>query len=251
MTPLALSLFLIVQLPAQPALKFETASVTRGRSDHGVKGGCHGTDSVFSPLQMESAPPLGQCVISDARLSHLLMIAFGFRWIEPLVGGPDWARNGGFRYNVEAKLADPSSATEEQLLELLQKLLIDRFFVKYHREPGDLPGFAIVAADGGPKLQQSRAVQPYAIFNQSAPATLNAQKYSVAMLAALFWKIRNRPFEDETGLTGAYDFKLTWNETDGPSLYPAIQEQLGLRLVAKRVPVSMFVLESAEKPILK
>jgi uncharacterized protein (TIGR03435 family) len=250
MKPLALSLFLILQLQAQSPLKFETSSVTRGRADKGARGGCHGTDSVFTPHQMESAPPLGQCVITDARLSHLLMIAFGFRWIQPLVGGPDWARNGGFRYNVEAKVSDPSSATEDQLLELLQKLLIDRFFVKYHREAGDVPGFAIVVADSGPKLQESKAAQPYAIFNQSAPATLNAQKYSMAMLAALFWKIRDRPFVDETGLTGGYDFKLTWDETDGPSLYPAIQEQLGLRLVAKRVPVSLFVLESALKPIL-
>jgi uncharacterized protein (TIGR03435 family) len=246
MKPLVLSLFLILELQGQ----FETSSVTRGRPDKGVKGGCHGTDSVFTPHEMESAPPLGQCVITDARLSHLLMIAFGFRWIEPLIGGPDWARNGGFRYNVEAKVSDPSSATEDQLLELLQKLLVDRFYVKYHREAGDAPGFAIVVADGGPKLQQSKAAQPYAVFNQSAPATLNAQKYSMARLAALFWKIRNRPFEDETGLTGAYDFKLTWDETDGPSLYPAIQEQLGLKLVAKRVPISLFVLESALKPIL-
>src|ERR1700733_3024983 len=199
MKPLALSLFLILQLQAQPPLKFATSSVTRGRPDKGVKGGCHGTDSVFTPLQMMSAPPLGQCMITDARLSHLLMIAFGFRWIEPLIGGADWARNGGFRYNVEAKVSDPSSATEDQLLELLQKLLVDRFFIKYHREPGDASGFAIVVADGGPKLQPSKAAQPYAIFNQSAPATLSAQKYSMAMLAALFWKIRNRPFEDETG----------------------------------------------------
>ena len=250
MKPLALSLFLVLELHAQAPLKFETSSVTRGRPDHGVAGGCHGTDSVFSPHQMESAPPLGQCVITDARLSHLLMIAFGFLWIEPLVGGPDWARNGGFRYNVAAKVSDPSRATEEQLLELLQKLLIDRFFVKYHREPGDLPGFAIVVADGAPKLQLSKAAQPYGIFNQSAPATLNAQKYSMPMLAALFWKIRSRPFVDETGLTGSYDFKLTWNEMDGPSLYPAIEEQLGLKLVAKRVPVSMVVLESALKPVL-
>lgn len=244
---LLLSLLLSSFLKAQ---EFETVTLSRGRSDHGVKGGCHGTDSVFSPHQMESAPPLGQCVITDARLSHLLMIAFEFRWIDPLVGGPDWARNGGFRYNVSAKVSDPSAATEEQLLDLLQKFVVQRFFVKYHREAGDLPGFAIVVAKQGPKLQESKAAKPCAAFNQSAPATLNAQKYSMPMLAALFWKVRGRPFVDETGLRGAYDFKLTWDEMDGPSLYPATQQQLGLELVAKRVPVSLFVLESAEKPVV-
>jgi len=118
---LVLSLFLGFPLAAQTPLKFENVSVTRGRPDRGVKGGCHGIDSVLTPHQMADAPPLGQCVITDARLSHLLIIAFGFGWIEPLVGGPDWARNGGFRYNVAARVDEPSSATEEQLLDLLQK----------------------------------------------------------------------------------------------------------------------------------
>lgn len=75
MNPLLLSLLLGFQVPAPAPLRFETVSVTRGRSDRGVKGGCHGTDSVFTPHQMADAPPPGQCVITDARLSHLLMIA--------------------------------------------------------------------------------------------------------------------------------------------------------------------------------
>jgi uncharacterized protein (TIGR03435 family) len=53
---------------------------------------------------------------------------------------------------------------------------------------------------------------------------------------------------DETGLTGGYDFKLSWNETDGPALTTAVQEQLGLKLEPKKVQVSLFVVDSAEKP---
>ncbi len=250
MKPLALALLLGFELQAQPSLKFETASLTRGRSDLGVKGGCHGIDSIYTPNQMLSAAPLGQCVIADARLSHLLLIAFGLHWIQFLAGGPDWVRNGGLRFNVEAKVSDPSTATEEQLLEALQAFLIDRFFVKYHREPGDLPGFSLVVARDGPKLWESTAAVPYANYNQSPPVTMNAQKYSMPMLVALFSRLSTRPVVDDTGLTGSYDFTLTWDETIGPSLYPAIQEQLGLQLVAQRVPVSLIVLEGAQKPVL-
>jgi len=53
--------------------------------------------------------------------------------------------------------------------------------------------------------------------------------------------------KDETGLPGFYDFKLTWNETEGPSVFSALQ-QIGLRLEPRKVPVSYFVFESAERP---
>jgi hypothetical protein len=79
MKPLALSLLLGFAVVAQTSLKFETVSITRGRPDQGVKGGCHGTDSVFTPHQMESAPPLGQCVITNARLSRIVAALLGGR----------------------------------------------------------------------------------------------------------------------------------------------------------------------------
>ena len=56
------------------------------------------------------------------------------------------------------------------------------------------------------------------------------------------------PVKDETGLPGEYDFKLNWDETNGPSLFTALQEQLGLRLESRKVPVSFFVIESAQRP---
>ena len=116
--------FFSARIPAQPPVKFDTTSVKLGRSDHGVRGACHGIDSVPTPNgtnlanQLAFEPPLGQCVIADARLSHLLLIAFGLTWIQELAGGPDWVRNGGLRFNVEAKLADPTNVTEQQLLDL-------------------------------------------------------------------------------------------------------------------------------------
>ena len=93
---LFLAVVLILALHAQT---FEVASVKRGRPDAGYSGGCHGIDSTYEPTRAASAPPLGRCVINDARLSHLLAMAFGFRNMEFLKGGPDWAKSGDLRFN--------------------------------------------------------------------------------------------------------------------------------------------------------
>jgi uncharacterized protein (TIGR03435 family) len=78
---------------------------------------------------------------------------------------------------------------------------------------------------------------------------MKARKYSVAELVNLLSQIGGRgPGIDKTGLTGAYDFTLSWDEDAGPSLSTALREQLGLRLEADKVPVSYFVVDSAARP---
>jgi uncharacterized protein (TIGR03435 family) len=237
---------------AQPA--FEVASVKRAHGGSGWRGGCHGIDSRYGPNDASSAVPLGRCVITDARLSHLLGIAFPFRALQFLKGGPDWATFGDLRFNIEAKAEDPASATEEQLLQMLRALLIERFSLRFHRETQDVPGFALVVGKNGPKLREAAGEETVTSFSpsfkpiQGQPTTLNAQKCSMSRLADVFTQMGERPVNDETGLTSAYDFKLSWDETNGPSLVTALREQLGLRLESSKVPVSIFVIESAQKP---
>lgn len=256
MNPLSLALllgFFPNQIPAQRPLAFEVASVKRGRPDGGYSGGCHGIDSTYAVNQAASAPPLGRCVINDARLSHLLGIAFGFRSLEFLKGGPDWARSGDIRFNIEAKAEDPN-ATEAQLIGMLQDLLIERFNLQFHRESLDVSGFALVVARNGPKLDESTSEETAIRFSPSfkpiegQPTVAIASKYSMTMLAELLTQIQPRPVNDETGLKGEYDFKLSWDEAAGPYLVTALQEQLGLRLESRKVPVSLFVIDSAQKP---
>ena len=71
--------------------------------------------------------------------------------------------------------------------------------------------------------------------------------FSIAQLADLLSQF-NKPTADNTGLTGKYDFKLTWNDDEGPTLANAIQEQLGLRLQSQKVPVTYIIIDSAQKP---
>jgi uncharacterized protein (TIGR03435 family) len=247
-------LVLLCRTQAAP-LEFEVASVKVSKIGNGVRGGCHGIDSVYGPTELASAPPLGRCVITAGRLSHLIGIAFDLHSMNLIKDAPVWVNQGFDRFNIEARAENPASTTEHQLLEMLQTLLIDRFQLKFHRETVDKPGFALVIAKKGPKLQESKDEEVATTFNGSkgkpegrGPISLNARKYSMPMLASLLTNLSPDPVIDKTGLTGLYDFKLEWDESAGPSLFSAVTDQLGLHLDSQKVPVSLFVIDSAQKP---
>src|SRR5580692_10681800 len=104
---------------AQPAFEVASLKPADPESGGGVRGGCHGIDSVYPGAnERASAPPLGRCVITDARLSHMLGIAFRLGSMLYLKGGPEWVAAGDFRYTVDAKAEDPTKTTEEQLLQM-------------------------------------------------------------------------------------------------------------------------------------
>ncbi|SPF50451.1 conserved exported hypothetical protein [Candidatus Sulfopaludibacter sp. SbA4] len=234
--------------------EFEVASVKVSKFGNGVAGGCHGIDSQYGPSRT-APPPLGRCVITDARLSHLISIAYDLNSMVSIKSGPDWIARGDDRYNIEAKAAEPSKATEQQLLSMLQTLLADRFQLKFHRETVETPGFALVVAKNGPKLRESTAEEVGTAFSGAKkpmpgrPASLKARKYTMPMLANLLSRIGGHgPMMDKTGLSGAYDFTLSWDEDAGPALTTALNEQLGLRLESHKVPVSFLVVDSAQKP---
>ncbi len=247
--------------PPSAPLAFEVASVKpSGSGRNGVAGGCHGIDTVYSPRQAAQAPPLGRCELTDARLSHLINFAWGLQSMAQLESGPDWIARGDERFDVEAKAEDTSKATEQQLRGMLQNLLIDRFQLKFHRQTKDMPGFALVVAKGGPKLQASTSQETRVSFtgpdgnalikpSGSEPVSLQAKKYSLAqlvdLLSAMGW---HGPGIDKTDLPGEYDFTLSWDENGGPALSTALREQLGLRMEPARVPVAYFVVDSAARP---
>jgi uncharacterized protein (TIGR03435 family) len=251
---------LYAQSRTSPAsLAFEVASIkpaSLGRN--GVRGGCHGVDSVYTPGQQAEAPPLGRCVITDARLSHLIGIAFDVT-MQDLESGPDWIARGDERFNVEAKAEDPAKATEKQLLGMLQNLLVERFQLKYHFKTKDMPGFALVVGKGGPKLKASNSQDTTTAFTgpdgvailkpaPRQPVSLTARRYTIARLLSLLSVMGYGPGVDQTGLTGQYDFTLSWDDNAGPALSTALREQLGLRMQADKVPVSIFLVDSAARP---
>jgi uncharacterized protein (TIGR03435 family) len=83
---------------------------------------------------------------------------------------------------------------------------------------------------------------------QGRPISLNVRKWCMVNLAEFLSGYGPGPVVDKTGLPGDYDIKLSWDEKDGPSVFSALQDQLGLRLEPQKVSISLFVVDSAQKP---
>ena len=240
-------------LAAQTPVAFEVASVKVNKSGNGVTGGCHGVDSKYNAAELASAPPLGRCVITAGRLSHMIGIAWELP-MSDIKGGPDWLMRGFDRFDVQAEAEDPTKTNETQLRTMLQALLIERFQLKFHRETVERPGFALVVGEKGARMKIATGTETSTSFgNQMKPAplepvTLTARKYTMAQLASMLAFAAQQPVVDRTGLSGEYDFTLHWGQELGPTLQTAVREQLGLKLEPQKVPVDLFVIDSAQKP---
>jgi len=162
---------------------------------------------------------------------------------------PDWVIGGDERFTIQAKAENPN-VTEAKLLGMLQRLLVERFQLRFHREDRLESGFSLVVAKGGAKLEKSKDDEVTGLdpFSKGNPTiTISAHKSSMPALASLLSTFGPGNVTDETGLLDSYSFRLTWNDTEGPSVFSALQ-QLGLRLEPRKVPVSYFVIESAQRP---
>jgi uncharacterized protein (TIGR03435 family) len=249
LTLAALPLFLSAQ-ETPKAGAFEAASVKAAEAGNmnGVRGGCRGVDSKSNSADGVILP-IGRCVITDGRLSHLIMIAWQLKTILTIENAPDWVIGGDERFTIQAKAENPK-ATEAELLGMLQGLLVERFQLTFHREDRQESGFSLMVAKGGPKLENSKDDDVTRIdpFDKGNPTrTISAHRYSMTALASLLSAAGPGNVTDETGLTDSYNFKLIWNNTEGPSVFSALQ-QLGLRLEPRKTTVSYFVIDSAQRP---
>jgi uncharacterized protein (TIGR03435 family) len=238
--------------------EFEVTSVKPNTSGNGVSGGCHGTTSKPGAGDPSSIP-LGRCLVKAGRLSHLIAIAYEIN-LQNVKGGPDWVW-GIDRFDVEGIAENPSTATESQLLLMLQNLLVDRFQLRIHRETTQSSGSALVIAKNGPKLKESVGegkrslrMSGAAIFKPDTidqknlnQNTIIAERVPISQLAITLTRLPDvGPVVDKTGLQGIYDFKITWEP--GESLNAVLQEQLGLRLEPQKVPIETLIIDSATKP---
>jgi len=254
---IALGVLVLVSAPSLRAqLAFEVASVKRAdEGPNGVNGGCHGIDTVYTAGEKDGAPPLGRCVITNARLAHLVRIAWGLDTMQLIQSGPDWIQRGAERFNVVAKAEDPSKTTEGQLLVMLQNLLIERFQMKFHREPVEANGFALTVDKKGARLEPSKSQDSDWTFGKQGkpqpgvPVSFKATRCTMATLVQLLSTFGQKgPGVDKTGLDGVYDFTLSWDDDAGPTLPVALREQLGLRMEPQKVQISNFIIDSAERP---
>lgn len=167
---------------------------------------------------------------------------------------------------------------------MLQKLLADRFKLTVHRGTKELPVFWLVIAKNGPKLHEANSGDTYANGLKGADGRVlgagairatgkgeqTFQGIPISTLVNLLAQDVDRPILDRTGLAGRYDFKLQWTpddsavqtslggapdgnsapppDTNGLSLFTALQEQLGLKLKSGKGPVEIIVIDHVERP---
>ena len=198
-------------------------------------------------------------------LKMLIMESYDVKAFQ-VSGGPGWTATD--RWDVLAK-ADgvEGQIPMAQMRPMLQAMIRERFQLRVHKENKEMPVYALVIDKGGSKLAANSDSKQQFRFGDGS---LDVKKGGAAALATWLSRQLGRVVIDKTGLKGEYDYKLEWTpetgeggpesiglppeaprphvDTNGPSIFTAVQEQLGLRLVSQKGPVEIMVIDSVEKP---
>ena len=194
--------------------------------------------------------------IRNQRLASLMMFAYSIGKHQ-IVDAPAWVVTDC--YDIEGTTDTPGEPSLRQQQEMLQKLLAERFQLKFHRDKRELSVYAIRVVESGAKLKP--AANPDAQPDQEGDGhgTEQTMTYTSATIADFAFGEQfffDRPIVDQTGLKGRYDFSIryTYDEvrtTDPnapPGLFTAVQEQLGLKFEPTKAPVDVFVIDHVEPP---
>jgi bla regulator protein blaR1 len=254
---------------AQTQPKFEVASVKPSNS---------ADRRMFFNVQ-----PGGRVTVSNCTVKRLIQDAYGIKDFQ-IAGGPGWI--GSDIFDITAK-AEGSGTNFDQIKLMLQSLLAERFQLVLRRDTKEMPVYALVVDKNGPKFKAASESDPNIIDLSQRPdlagagarhrftiirrGRLTAQGTNMTMVTSQLSDFLGRPVVDKTALTGTYDLKLEWvpdenqvamfqtmgvpegfgappRDWQGPSLFAALQEQLGLKLESQKGPVEIFTIERIERP---
>jgi bla regulator protein BlaR1 len=247
-------------------LKFEVASIRPANPD--------------TPGGLIRLMPGGGLSLTNIPVRTMITLAYDVRDFQ-ISGGPGWIGTERFDVTARADAAaakgqeDLSKLTDEQrktvrdqMAERLRALLADRFQLVVHKETKEESIYALVVSKSGPKLKEVKGADAKQGMNTGRG---RSQGFAapMEMLAQVLSNIVGRPVLDKTGLAGKYDFVLEWMPDvgadaraqgfgdgitspapapGGPTIFTALQEQLGLRLEAQKGPVPKIVIDRVEKP---
>jgi uncharacterized protein (TIGR03435 family) len=246
-------------------LSFEVASIKLDKSRIPV-GGAHLFGGTFN---------------ATITARGLIAMAYGRNYsplsIDQLSGGPDWTKSEVF--DIDAKVEDslvegewknfPFDRKWDQVRLMVQSLLADRFKLQVHHETKELPVYVLVLATNGPKLTEDNSHPELGGISARGPGKLDAASSPMSILASILSfqpEIGGRTVADKTGLQGNYTYTLHWTPenlaanggqsapgapspgSSGPSLFEALQDQLGLKLELTKAPVDTVVIDYIEQP---
>jgi uncharacterized protein (TIGR03435 family) len=249
---------------------------------------CQGNGTRSEDLEFEAAsiresakPPMVPSVeyapdgfyARGATAHFLIRQAFGIFNDELYSGEPSWTQKVYFDVRAKFDATKYSGLTMDQRRVMIQQLLKERFGFVFHRQPRNIPVYALTVAAAGPKLQKSTAVveqladtvgSPCSLGNRMAPGHLKFTNCSMDDVARIIiTQAQNdlhRTVVDRTGLTGRYDGELTWTpdtgssagnqpaESDGPWIMEAIIKELGLQLKPASATFSGIVVDHVNMP---
>lgn len=211
----------------------------------------------------------GHFMTVNTNLNDLIAYAYGLH-AKQIVDGPAWF--GTDLFDIEGKPDTEGRPSQKQMGIMVQKLLADRFQLKFHHDKRDLSVYVITVAAGGPKMTKSAsAANDPQGFGFRGLGDLMVRNLTMADFATWMQSgVMDRPVVDQTGLTERYDFQLKWTPDDSqfaqfrgtgvtvppptdsasapPALYTAITEQLGLKMGPGKVPDDVIVIDHVEKP---
>jgi bla regulator protein blaR1 len=165
-------------------------------------------------------------------------------------GAPAWLNEFDSAYDIEARAAGP--VNDEQCRLMVQSLFVDRFKLAVHREVKESSVYLLTIGKTGTKLREGGGVKlngGVQILPSGEPQWPNGLRMSG--LTGILSDYTDRPVIDRTGLTGTYGVTLSFSLTDKddrPSIFTAVQEQLGLKLDGGKAPIEMLVIDHIEKP---
>lgn len=192
--------------------------------------------------------------LANMTLKDLIAFAWDVRDFQ-ISGGPGWIDST--YYDIVAKSQDVHGMM--QLRPLVQPLLAERFQLALHKSTKELSYYALIIGKNEAKLQTSKLHPSSATIPEmrgGSSGDLTARGIPLSMLAAQFADDLGRPVIDETGIAGNFDINLQWtpdnaeqkSDPSRPSLFTAVQEQLGLKLESKKGPVEILVVDRVERP---
>jgi uncharacterized protein (TIGR03435 family) len=209
-----------------------------------------------------------EVITTNVTVHDLINLAY---WLHPkqLSGGPPWTESD--KFDMTGKPDAPGQPNVEQMKVMIQKLLADRFQLKFHLEKRELPAYAVGIAKAGAKIIKSqddpKGLPGFYFGRAAAGTTLTFRNSPMSQITAVLQNFLDKPVVDQSGLSERYDFTLTFtldpaqaarlgspppiaadNPDAAPDVFTAFQQQLGLKLESTKAPVDVMVIDKVEKP---
>jgi uncharacterized protein (TIGR03435 family) len=238
-------------MPVDAKPSFELATIKHSPPD--ARGGGSGMS------------PGGRFTAHNLSLKSLVLLGYGLHPLQ-VEGGPSWF--GTDKFDIVARADTEGAPNKSQVMMMVQKLLADRFSLRFHREKKDLAIYALTVQNSGSRLTPGTGDPNGLPTVQVDPhGHLTARNMTMEEFAmGLQSNILDRPVIDRTGLSGRFDFTLEWTPDEfqasdlsastpipdsgatSPNLFTALKDRLGLKLESTKGAVEIFVVDSIEKP---